>query len=109
PGFYAKRWASRPSAGAATLARAEHELPALIEAIVKAAAEGRRDSLRQAATSTALRVAPLGAVGFEQALRRFAYASASEEFDVLETRAGHLGPRWEKVFAQAKLEASRAT
>ncbi len=107
-GFYSRRWAARPAAGAATLALAERELPALLKALAQAASEDRREGIRQAANSIALRVGPLGAGSLEQAMRRLAFASGSEDLAVLATRVGRVGPRWAGVLAQARLEASGA-
>jgi len=104
PDFYSRRWATRPAAGVATLARAERELPPLIESLVAAAGEGRRDGLRQAANFIALRVGPLGAVDFEQALHRLAFAAGYEEMNVLATRVSRIGPRWKQVLAKAREE-----
>jgi len=106
PDFYSRRWASRPAAGAATLARAEHELPPLLEALIAAVAGGSRDAVRLNANSMAIRVAPVGAVALEQAFRRLAVASGTEELDVLATRAERLKARWGRALAIAKDGAS---
>lgn len=102
PGFHTRRWAARPAAGAATLARAELELPPILEALVLAAQQGSREELRQTANAAASRAGPVGAASFEAALHRFALAAGAEELDVLATRARRLRARWERVLSQAK-------
>jgi len=101
-GFFQRRWAGRPTAGAAALARAEHELIRLFSALGSAAAAGDGAGLRQTAQSIVLRVAPLGASSLEGALRRFAFSATHETQEVLKSRAHRLVRRGEAVLAEAR-------
>ncbi|MEI6876471.1 MAG: response regulator, partial [Spirochaetota bacterium] len=106
-GFFSGTWAGRPTAGAAALARGEHDVQNLLVELLKAAETGEREGMKRAVQSMSRSVVPLGAIEMKTTLHRFSLGTSSEDPEVLATRAERLARRWGRLLAQAQAELRR--